>query len=153
MNQVCGYFDVDVEGRFDHLRHEETNCANFVSDLIRTEFEDTDLSILNGGTLRSNAVLPAGDVTLRMIQDLLPMADKVVRVRVPGDVVLKLLENSVSQWPALDGRFAALSGLHYSFDPDCEPGNRIHSVKHLNGEPFDLSREARYVIAAKYFIA
>jgi len=39
MDEVCGYIDVDMEGRFEHLRYEETNCANFVSDLIRTEFE------------------------------------------------------------------------------------------------------------------
>ena len=67
MNQVCGYLDVDLEGRFEHLRYEETNCSNFVSDLIRTEFEDCDLAILNCGTLRSNAVIPKGEITLRML--------------------------------------------------------------------------------------
>ena len=36
LDQICGYIDVDIEGRFDHLRFEETNCANFISDLIRT---------------------------------------------------------------------------------------------------------------------
>ena len=36
LDQICGCIDVDIEGRFDHLRFEETNCANFISDLIRT---------------------------------------------------------------------------------------------------------------------
>lgn len=131
------------------MRYEETNCANLFSDLIRTEFEDVDLALLNCGTLRSNAVLPSGDVTLRMIQDMLPMADKIVRLRVPGDIVLSLLENSVSQWPALDGRFAAFSGINYSFDPACPTGSRVHSVTDLDGNLLDLSRETKYIIAAK----
>ena len=153
MNQMCGYFDVDIEGRFAKMRYEETNCANMFSDLIRTEFEDADLAILNSGTLRSNAVIPSGDVTLRMIQDMLPMADKIVKLRVPGDIILSLLENSVSQWPTLDGRFAALSGLHYSFDPEYPAGSRVHSVTNLDGKLMDMSREAKYIIVAKYFIA
>ena len=154
MDQVCAHFDVDVEGRFEFLRKEETNCANFVSDILRTEFENCDISLLNCGTLRSNAVIPKGDFTLRMLQDLLPMPDKVVLLRVPGDVVKQLLENSVSQWPALDGRFAAFSGLQLSFDPDQPAGQRVHTVKTADGsEDLDLSPMATYTLSVKYFIA
>ena len=96
MDQVCGYFDVELEGRFEHLRYEETNCSNFVADILRTEFENCDLSLLNCGTLRTNSVMPAGDVTLRMLQELLPLVDKIVLLRVPGNIVKDLLENSVS---------------------------------------------------------
>jgi len=111
------------------------------------------LAIVNSGTLRSNAIIKKGDLNLRMIQDLLPMTDKIVLLRVPGDIVLSLLENSVSQWPSLDGRFAGVSGLKYSFDPDLPPGRRVHSVKTLDGAPFDLSREVKYTVAAKHFLA
>lgn len=59
----------------------------------------------------------------------------------------------MSQWPALDGRFACLSGLKYSFDPDCPSGDRVHSVTKIDGLEFDLSEEAWYTLAVKYFIA
>ena len=78
MNEVCAYFDVDLEGRFEHLRYEETNVANFVADFILTEYENVDVVLLNSGTLRSNAIMPAGDFTLRMMHDLLPMSDKLI---------------------------------------------------------------------------
>lgn len=78
MNEVCAYFDVDLEGRFDHLRYEETNVANFVADLILSEYDNVDIVLLNCGTLRSNAIMPSGDFTLRMMQNLLPMPDKVI---------------------------------------------------------------------------
>ena len=135
------------------MRNEETNCANFVSDVLRTEFADVDLALVTAGTLRSNAIIPKGDITLHVVNELLPMADKIIKLRVPGDVILSLLENSVSQWPAHDGRFCTISGLKYSFDADCEPGNRIHSVETLDGQAFDLSAEACYVIVAKEFVA
>ena len=82
------------------------------------------------------------------------MTDKVVLLRVPGNIVKDLLENAASQWPALDGRFGCLSGLKYSFDPDQPAGSRVHTVLTADGsKPFDLSAEARYTIAAKLFIA
>ena len=72
MNEICGYFDVEIESRFEHLRYEETNCGNLCSDIIRTEFENCEITLLNCGTLRSNVVIPKGDVTKRTLSDLLP---------------------------------------------------------------------------------
>lgn len=143
MNEVCAYFDVDLEGRFDHLRHEETNVANFVADLILSEYDNVDIVLLNCGTLRSNAIMPSGDFTLRMMQNLLPMPDKVIQLRISGAVLLSLLENSVSQWPTLDGRFACFSGIKYSFDPDQPAGSRVHSVRRATDDsPMELSKTA-----------
>ena len=53
-----------------------------------------------------------------MVQELLAIPDKIVLLRVPGDVILKAMENSVSEWPSLDGRFGVFSGIKFSFDPD-----------------------------------
>lgn len=88
MNEDFGYFEVDVEGRFSKLRYEETNCANFISDIIRSEFEQCDLSILNCGTLRSNDVIEKGHFSLHELYNLLPMSDKVVLLRVSGPILL-----------------------------------------------------------------
>ena len=96
MSQVVGYFDVDIESRFEKLRYEETNCCNFFCDLMRTRYPDCDLALLPGGAIRTNAEIPRGEVTLRVINEILPFPDKIVLVRIPGDALKQLLENSVS---------------------------------------------------------
>ena len=153
MNQVCGFVDVDLDGRFDRLRYEETNLANFITDLMLTEYENCEIGVLNTGALRSNAILPRGEITIRMVQDLIPMIDKIVVLRVPGDILKQVLENSVSQWPSLDGRFGCFSGLKFSFDPDKPVDTRVHSVRWTDGTAVDLSSAAKYTMAVKKFIA
>ena len=67
-------------------------------------------------------------------------------------MLLLLLENSVSQWPTLDGRFACFSGIKFSFDPDQPAGFRVHSVTNLANDPLDLSEEATYTMATKEYL-
>ena len=98
------------------MRSEETNLANLIADIVRTEHDNVDLSLLNCGTLRYNSVIPRGEITGRMIANLLPQSDKVVVLRMPGRIVHAMIENAVSAYPKLDGRFAAISGLKFKFD-------------------------------------
>ncbi len=80
---VCGYTDVDLEGRFDHVRAQETNLADLIADIIRTEY-DADFGLLNSGTLRSNSVIHKGPITHKMIMNMLPMPDKIVLAKIKG---------------------------------------------------------------------
>ena len=42
-----------------------------------------------------------------------------------GRQVLKALENSVSQYPALEGRFPQVAGIRFAFDPLKPAGSRV----------------------------
>lgn len=42
-----------------------------------------------------------------------------------GKVLLELLENGVSQYPKLEGRFPQVAGVQFAFDPNSPPGQRI----------------------------
>jgi len=53
---VCGYTQVDLEGRFFKIRTGETNLSNMIVDVIRTDL-DVDLVLLNSGTLRLDNVI------------------------------------------------------------------------------------------------
>ena len=44
-----------------------------------------------------------------------------------GAQIIAALENSVSQWPKLEGRFPQVSGINFAFDPNKPPGKRINS--------------------------
>ena len=53
------------------------------------------------------------------------MADETIVLRVSGAAVLAALENGVSQFPRLDGRWPCVSGLRFEFDPTRPPGSRV----------------------------
>jgi hypothetical protein len=52
--------------------------GNWIADLLYTDFVESDVVILNSGTLRSNSVLEKGHLTLRHMSQLLPTDDRVV---------------------------------------------------------------------------
>ena len=82
----------------------------------------------------------------------MPMVDKVVQLKVPGQILMKALENSVSQFPKLDGRFMGVSGLNFKWDSSREPGQRIVSVQ-MWKDSAELDPSKIYNITLKYFIA
>lgn len=43
-----------------------------------------------------------------------------------GAQVIACLENGVSKWPALEGRFPQVSGIQFAFDPTKPPGSRVN---------------------------
>jgi 5'-nucleotidase len=129
----AGYSDVKLEARFSRIRTEETNLGNLVADLCRTEF-GTEFALTNGGNLRANHVFEEGYLKWKFMTQILPMTDKVLMIEVTGKIILDLMENGVSLWPSLDGRWPIVSGFKFSFDPSKPPGNRIVSLKKDNGE-------------------
>ena len=50
------------------------------------------------------------------------------------------LENGVSQWPKLEGRFPQVSGLTFAFDPEQPSGQRVDpSLVKVRGKYIDLN--------------
>lgn len=108
--------DVDIEARFSRIRTEETNIGNWTADLIRTEM-NTEIAIINTGTIRANGVFSAGQIKNKFLSECFPMEDKLVKLSISGELIMKVLENGVSLYPKYDGRFPAISGFKYQFDP------------------------------------
>jgi len=122
-----------------------------MADIIRTEY-DTDFSLFNCGTLRSNSVIERGYITHKMIMNMLPMPDKVIVIKVLGSTFKEALENGVSAWPKYDGRFPSISGARFKFDPSKEPGSRIN-LEDIETESGPLDPSKEYSVAMKSFIA
>jgi len=69
---------------------------------------------------------------------MLPMIDPIVVMNVSGENVHKLLENGVSAYPKLDGKFPIVSGIWFTFDASLEPYSRIKKEEiFINGKPLD----------------
>lgn len=139
---------VDIDARFIAIRTAETNCGNLVADVIRN-CAASDIALLNSGTLRSDAVHSAGAFTKRDLVQLLPMADELCVLKIDGLKLKLALENSVSQWPRLEGRFAQVSGLRFEFDASKPPHERVRKVT-VADEPLDPNR--MYTIAIKQYM-
>jgi 2',3'-cyclic-nucleotide 2'-phosphodiesterase (5'-nucleotidase family) len=58
---------VKLDGKFKFLRTQETNLANFVADILYTEYHDTDIALINSGGLRSDSIFPEGPITFKQM--------------------------------------------------------------------------------------
>ena len=82
-------------------------------------------------------------------------------MKIPGPQIIKCLENSVSQWPKLEGRFPQVSGINFAFDPNKSPGSRINpKLVKIGDEYIDMGDEAlenqpkrTYRMATKSYLA
>ncbi|KAK6006835.1 hypothetical protein QM012_005843 [Aureobasidium pullulans] len=122
--------------------------GNFVSDLMRYYY-GTDCAMIAGGTIRADMVYPPGILRLKDIVDCFPFEDPVVVIKVKGQQLLEALQNGVSKYPALDGRFPQVSNISYTFDPSQNSYDRIIGVQ-VGGKPLDVARE--YSLATRDFM-
>jgi 5'-nucleotidase len=58
-------------------------------------------------------VHPAGEFTLRDLSTIIPMRDPLVVVEASGAVILDMLENAVSKYPSLEGRFPQVTTKYW----------------------------------------
>lgn len=150
MDMVLGHFYCDLDGRFSIIRNQETNLGNFFADIMLSSTL-SDIAIINSGTLRSDQIHPKGDFKLRDLVRIMPIMDPMIVLSASGEIIWKALENGVSQWPKLEGRFPQVSGVQFAFDPSKPPGHRIdpNFIK-IGGKPVDLTK--KYRLATKEYL-
>lgn len=124
MKEVLGTFSVELEGRFSEIRTKETNLGDWVCDVVLSA-TGADVVILNSGTFRSDQLHPSGSFTMRDLVNIVPMHDPLVVIEVTGRVIIEALENAVSAYPKLEGRFPQVSGISFVFDPTRPRNSRI----------------------------
>ena len=81
---------------------------------------------------------PENMLTSRLLYNSLPFEDPTVVIRASGQAIWSALENSVSLYPALEGRFPQISGMTFDFDPSKAPFQRVKSAS-IGGEEIDLN--------------
>lgn len=140
--------NVDLDARSATLRTQESNIGNFIADILRM-MTGADCSFINGGTLRTDDIIPRGVFTLKDILQLIPFQDVIIVLNMKGSTLLKGLENGVSQYPKHEGRFPQVSGIRFTFDPSKEPGQRVVEA-FVGNEPLDT--EKWYKMATKSYI-
>lgn len=150
MDKVLGETACDLDSRFAAIRTQETNVGNFVTDVMRKAL-NADLAVLNSGTLRADAIIEKGPVKMRDLVNLLPMLDEVCLLQMTGAQILSVLENSVSQYPRLEGRFAQVSGVTFTFDAAKPGGQRVVDGSVKIGEAV-LDNSKSYKLCTKDYL-
>lgn len=131
-SNVLATSEVALEGRSGIIRGQETNLGNLVADAFLYSanqraasfgFGAIDIAMANGGGIRNNNVIPAGDFTELNSFEVLPFLNFVSVIENVTPEKLKLvLENACSRISSTGpagsgtGRFAQIAGLSYEFN-------------------------------------
>ncbi|XP_071092097.1 mannosylglucosyl-3-phosphoglycerate phosphatase-like [Haliotis cracherodii] len=151
MDEELGEMAVEMDGRFQNIRTQETNLGNFVMDIMLTATK-AEIALLNSGTFRSDKIHPKGVFKIRDLLTILPLVDPLVVLKVTGSQLHQALENGVSKYPKLEGRFPQVSGMVFGFDPSKPPGERVDSrLVKVQGGYLELDRV--YTLCTKEYIA
>lgn len=123
---VIGVSEVDLDGRRSQVRNFETNLGNLIADAFLTTGIDLastfgvnapDVALANGGGIRNDSIIPAGDITELDTFNILPFTNFITVVpSVPAEQFKEILENAVSRQGMGDGRFAQIAGFTMEYD-------------------------------------
>lgn len=124
---VVGTSQVDLDGRRSEVRTVETNEGNLIADALRWQAGELassfgvpspDVALQNGGGIRNDGIVPAGDLTEFDTFDFVPFANFVSVVPDISRAQFKeILERAVSAVEFTSGRFAQISGFSFTYDP------------------------------------
>jgi 5'-nucleotidase len=128
---VIATSEVALEGRRGPtppgVRTAETNLGNLMADSLLWQGRELaatfgvpapDVALQNGGGIRNNTLIPAGNFTELDTFSIAAFANFVSVVpSVPRDQFKEILENAVSRVPLADGRFAQVAGFSFVYDP------------------------------------
>ncbi|OAA46099.1 5'-nucleotidase [Metarhizium rileyi] len=148
LSRPIGWTAMPLDARFSTVRMRESNLGNFVCDVMRRHY-NADCTIMASGTIRGDQVYPPGVVRIKDITTCFPFEDPVVCLKVKGQAIWDALENGVSTYPALEGRFPQVSNIVFEFDPSREPGKRLNFLQ-IGGRPCDA--DAEYVLVTRGYM-
>lgn len=128
---VIATSEVALDGKKTSVRTAETNQGDLIADALLWQAQALAaeygapsplVALQNGGGIRNDTVIDAGEITELDTFDMVPFPNFVAIVEEVSPTELKaLLENAVSKVEEVDGRFAQVAGLSFSYDPMAAP--------------------------------
>lgn len=107
--------EVNLEGEKADVRTSETNLGDLVTDAMLWQAnslgEKVDAAVTNGGGIRVS--IPAGDITKKDINTVLPFGNTLYMVKITGAELLEALEASTYCTPEAIGGFPQVAGINF----------------------------------------
>jgi len=127
--EIIGTTGKALNGLRADVRSRETNLGRVVADSTIWGAQrflddsiinwDVDIALKNGGGIRDTILGP--NITRLTIGAALAFDNRLAIVEIKAGELLAAIENAVSRFPATDGRFPQVAGMHLMFDPT-KPG-------------------------------
>ena len=147
--ELSPILDVKVADLSEDLPHNRdagvSPMGATVTETMR-KIVDADIAINNGGGVR--APLKKGVITVGDMYTILPFDNTIVTMDMKGSDIIKVLEHGIAP---KDFGWGQHAGLKFWYNPDAEPGNRITSVRLLDGSKLDPNKY--YKLATNDFMA
>jgi 2',3'-cyclic-nucleotide 2'-phosphodiesterase (5'-nucleotidase family) len=137
-NKTIGMTGNLLEGVEPAVRGRETALGNLLTDAAREQMQ-TDIAVLNGGSIRINDNIPAGPITTYDMEGIFYYTNHLVAFRVTGQQLLDMLLNSVSRVDAGDGRFLQISGMSFTYRARDGKFTVDPADVRVGGKPLDLN--------------
>ena len=122
----------------------ESSLGLLIADAFRTAGR-TDAALINDGGIRAD--LPGGPVTYGALYRVLPFANRLLRVTVTGEVLLRVVEHALAGARPT----AHLSGVAIRYDPRRPAGSRMREARFQDGRP--IERRGTYTLTVPDFLA
>jgi 5'-nucleotidase len=151
---VLGETSGELFGSFQDYPWQENPLADLYADAFLEYGQPlgAQISLVNSGAVWGT--LNAGKITLADLYRIQPFTNWLIIMDLKGSQLLAALENGVSKYGESasqgSGRFLAVAGMTYAFDPSKEVGHRITDVK-IGDKPLDPA--ATYTVAVNDFMA
>ncbi|CAN5269214.1 5'-nucleotidase C-terminal domain-containing protein [soil metagenome] len=142
---------VALDARQETSRSIETNLGSWLADIYRTSV-NADVAIINGGSIRSNAVVDPGKLSKRDILTLLPFESPIVKVEISGRSLRQALEHGIAEVATNNeaGQFPQVAGARFRYDAARPKGARILELS-VAGAAVDDNR--KYTLALNGYLA
>jgi 2',3'-cyclic-nucleotide 2'-phosphodiesterase (5'-nucleotidase family) len=144
-NETLAQTENLLEGVEPVIRGRESALGNLLTDAAREQMQ-TDVAVLNGGSVRINDNIVPGPITSYDMEGIFYFTNYLVAFPVTGQQLLDILRNSVSRADAGDGRFLQVSGLTFAYHP--QGGAFVVNAEdvQVGGKPLDVN--ATYTVAS-----
>ncbi|HSB12211.1 MAG TPA: 5'-nucleotidase C-terminal domain-containing protein [Blastocatellia bacterium] len=148
LGEVIGKTAVALDARSSMVRREESNLGNFLADTYKQAL-GADCALVNSGGIRSDTTYAPGEITKKDVLSILPFENTLVKVRLTGAHIRRLLEHGVSVAGEEDGRFPQVSGLVFGYHPGRPVGSRVTRIE-VSGHP--IQTQQVYTMAVNAYL-
>ncbi len=127
LKREIGYTSVPLDARKSTVRKRESNLGDMIADSWLGWFKTADVALVTGGSIRGDKIYPAGPVTYKTINSILPFRNEIMEVTLTGRELKQVLEISASALRvagdgvsdtcrASSGGFLQVAGLRVTID-------------------------------------
>jgi 5'-nucleotidase len=148
LNEVLGKINEPLEARSAITRSQQTKLGGMIAELMKASLK-AEVGLINSGAIRIDKVIPPGSITKRDIISIHPYEDRICKIEMTGELLLRTLNHGVSRLEEKLGRFPQLAGVEYQLSPKNNSQYSVTNVK-VNGK--NLDSKSKYTLAVSNYI-